>query len=131
MRFVIVNGGEPGGLTCVWGPDGRHVWWNPPEGCKVRDLLEDTYSPCEMRVVIIGARDGRDAGPTTVMGPDGRLVWLESSPRESAAGNCWICCGHVRTQAVHDLLKQAPLLAPVDPANDGPQVSLVEAPDGR
>ena len=30
-----------------------------------------------------------------------------------------------------DLLKQAPLLAPVDPADEGPQVSLVEALEGR
>jgi len=29
------------------------------------------------------------------------------------------------------LLKQAPLFVPVDPVGDRPQVSLVEAPDGR
>ena len=29
-RFVLINGGTPGGLTCVWGPDGQLVWWNPP-----------------------------------------------------------------------------------------------------
>src|ERR1039458_771110 len=32
---------------------------------------------------------------------------------------------------VRDLLKHAPLLAPVDAADDGPQVSLVEALDER
>ena len=32
---------------------------------------------------------------------------------------------------VRDLLKQAPLLVPVDAADDGPQVSLVEALDER
>src|SRR5580658_7020116 len=36
-------------------------------------------------------------------------------------------CGSARIQLVRDLLKQAPLLAPVDPADNGPQVSLVEA----
>jgi hypothetical protein len=30
-----------------------------------------------------------------------------------------------------DLLKQAPLLAPVDPADEGPQVSLGDALEGR
>jgi hypothetical protein len=94
-EFVVVNAGTPGGVTCVWGPDGRLVWWNPPKGCKVGELLEDSESPearslrgmapDEMRVVIIGARDGRDAGPTTVIGPDGRLVWLEP-PEGSQAG---------------------------------------------
>lgn len=77
-RFVLINGGTPGGLTCVRGPDGRFVWWNPPEGCKVGELLEDSYNPqVEMRVILDVARNGGDRGPTTVKGPDGRLVWLE------------------------------------------------------
>jgi hypothetical protein len=87
IRLVFVNDGTPGGLTCVRGPDGRHVWWNPPEGCKVGDLLEDRDKPasrlfparvpCGMRVIFVAARDGREAGPTTVIGPDGRHVWRE------------------------------------------------------
>src|ERR1019366_6196660 len=94
IRLVLVNDGTPGGLTCVWGLDGRLVWWNPPEGCKVGELLEDTDNPearslrgmvaDEMRIVIIGARGGREAGPTTARGPDGRLVWL--GPPEGSRG---------------------------------------------
>jgi hypothetical protein len=77
-RFVVINGGTPGGRTCVWGPDGELVWWNPPAGCKVGELFADSDNPeVEMRVVLIGARDGREPGPTTVRGPDGRLVWME------------------------------------------------------
>ena len=34
-------------------------------------------------------------------------------------------------QSAGDLLKQAPLLVPVDPADNGPQVSLVEGLEGR
>jgi len=33
-------------------------------------------------------------------------------------------------QTVHDLLKHAPLLVPVDPADDAPQIPLVKALDG-
>ena len=28
-------------LTCVWGPDGRLVWLEPPEGSKAGELIED------------------------------------------------------------------------------------------
>jgi hypothetical protein len=80
-RFVVVNSGTPGGPTCVPGPDGRLVWWNPTEGCRVGELLEDSENPAvEMRVVLTVART-----PTTVTGPDGRLVWLEP-PEGSSAG---------------------------------------------
>ena len=95
FRLVMVNGGTPGGLTSVRGPDGRDVWWNPPEGCKVGELLENSDSPearslrgmvpDEMRIVFMAARDGREAGPTTSRGPDGRLVWLEP-PEGSRVG---------------------------------------------
>jgi hypothetical protein len=85
-RYVVINGGTPGGPTCVWGPDDRLVWWNPPEGCEVGELLDDSENPeVERRVVLIGARNGKEPGPTTVMGPDGRLVWLEP-PEGARAG---------------------------------------------
>src|ERR1700722_1632266 len=38
---------------------------------------------------------------------------------------------HSVRRAFDELLKHTPLLPPVDGANDAPQVSLVEAPDGR
>jgi hypothetical protein len=75
-RFVVVNGRTPGGATCVRGPDGRQVWWNPPEGCKSGELLGGESSD-GMFIVILGVRGGADAQPTTAMGPDGRLVWLD------------------------------------------------------
>jgi hypothetical protein len=75
-RFVVVNSRKPGGATCVRGPDGRQVWWNPPEGCKVGEPL-DGVSPDGMFIVVLTFRGGRDAEPTTVVGRDGRLVWRE------------------------------------------------------
>jgi hypothetical protein len=74
--FVAVNSRAPGGATCVRGPDGRNVWWNPPEGCKTGEPL-DGVSPDEMFIVVLGVRGGPDAEPTTAIGPEGRLVWLE------------------------------------------------------
>ena len=84
-RMVFVNGGSlrP---ACVIGPDGRYVWWKPPEGCRVGELVEDRSPPVRARssqagvpdTIIIGFVDGQGGkGPTTVIGPDGRLVWLE------------------------------------------------------
>jgi len=87
VKVVFVNGDTPGGLRSVRGTDGRHVWWNPPEGCKVGELLEGSDDaegrsmrggvPDEIRVVFIDAKEGGPADPTTVMGPNRQLVWLE------------------------------------------------------
>jgi len=99
-RLTFVNFGTPGGLTSVRGPDGRQVWWNPPAGCKVGELLEDSENsgvglvrgrvPNRCRVMF----GHPDWGPTTVMGTDGRLVWLkppegckEGEPIEDSAGD--------------------------------------------
>jgi hypothetical protein len=76
-RMVFVNGGSlrP---ACVIGPDGRYVWWKPPEGFKAGELIEDRDTPEAPAMIIIGFADGDGGeGPTTVIGPDGRLVWLE------------------------------------------------------
>lgn len=40
-EFVVVNAGTPGGVTCVWGPDGRLVWLEPPEGSQAGQPIED------------------------------------------------------------------------------------------
>src|SRR5579872_2277719 len=74
-RYVVVNSREPGGATCVRGPDGRPVWWNPPEGCKVGEPL-DGVSSSGMYIVVLTLRGGPDAEPTTAIGPEGRLVWV-------------------------------------------------------
>src|ERR1039457_1193123 len=52
---------------------------------------------------------------------------LSPASWESAAGNSRIFCGSVRMRPTEDFPKQAPLLAPVDPADNGPQVSFGEA----
>jgi len=83
-RFVVVNGGEPGGATSVRGPDGRPVWWNPPEGFKAGEPL-DAISPCEVFIVVLQTRGGPDVTATTARGPDGRLVWL-NPPEGCKAG---------------------------------------------
>jgi hypothetical protein len=68
--IAFVNGGSlrP---ACVIGPDGAYVWWKPPEGCKVSDLVDPQM------MLVAFADPGDEMEPTTVMGPDGRLVWLE------------------------------------------------------
>jgi hypothetical protein len=99
----FINNGTPGGLKSVRGPDGRHVWWNPPEGCKVGELLEDGEARQarslrgtvpHFRILLIDAENGKEVGPTTVAGPDDRLVWLEppagckaGEPIEDSAGD--------------------------------------------
>ena len=35
--------GKPAGLSVI-GPDGRHVWWEPPEGCKKGEPVEDSQN---------------------------------------------------------------------------------------
>ena len=45
-------------------------------------------------------------------------------------GNCGIFCGSVRSKPVPDFLKQEPLVVPVNPADERPQASLVEALNG-
>jgi hypothetical protein len=40
--FTVVNASGSGAPSSVIGPDGRDVWWNPPEGHKVGELLEDS-----------------------------------------------------------------------------------------
>src|SRR5580704_8878758 len=81
IRIEFVNDRTPGGLRSVRGPDDRHVWWNPPEGGKVGELLEDSDTPRdEMRSKIpelISVVFIRPRGPKAVPGPDGRFVWLE------------------------------------------------------
>jgi hypothetical protein len=89
IEVVFVNDGQPGGLRSVRGPDDRHVWWNPPEGCKVGELIEDSVTPRaearllgghvlhKMSVVFMEGREGGPGGPKAEPGPDGRLVWLE------------------------------------------------------
>jgi hypothetical protein len=75
-RHEVVNSQTPGGPTCVRGPDGRQVWWNPPEGCKSGEPLDGVSSE-GMHIVVMGVRGGRDAAPTTAIGPDGQVVWLD------------------------------------------------------
>jgi hypothetical protein len=89
IEIVFVNDGEPGGLRSVRGPDDRHVWWNPPAGCKVGELIEDSVTPRaearllgghvlhKMSVVFMEGREGGPGGPKAEPGPDGRLVWSE------------------------------------------------------
>ena len=52
---------------------------------------------------------------------------LSAASRESAPGNSRIFCGSVLMRTAEDFPKQAPLLAPVDPADNGPQVSFGDA----
>jgi hypothetical protein len=54
----------------------------------------------------------------------GRLVPVEWPFRPAEPGK-------LRSKSVGDLLKYAPLLVPIDPAHDGPQGSLAEAPAVR
>jgi hypothetical protein len=90
LTFEFVNDSSPGGLTSVSGPDGREVWWNPPAGCKVGELVEGEKpavrrspraGPHLFRILYMTGK----GGPTTLLGPDGRLVWLEP-PEGSKAG---------------------------------------------
>jgi hypothetical protein len=73
-RVLFVGGGPAGELATVIGPDGRMVWWNPPEGSEVgglaheRSNFEDGLRHLEITF------EGKEV-PTTVRGPDGRLVW--------------------------------------------------------
>ena len=84
IRVAFVNSGSAR-PACVIGPDGRYVWWKPPEGCKVGKLVEDSDNPetggfltgADRLLLVQFVAPGRSAEPTTVMGPDGRLVWLE------------------------------------------------------
>jgi hypothetical protein len=71
--------------ACVVGPYGRYIWWKPPEGYKVGELVEDCHNPESpgflpelSRLILVAFQaPGRSGGPTTVIAPDGRLVWLE------------------------------------------------------
>ena len=47
VRMVFVNGGSlrP---ACVIGPDGRYVWWKPPEGCQEGEPIEDSADDPEL-----------------------------------------------------------------------------------
>jgi hypothetical protein len=97
-RIVFVNGGSlrP---ACVIGPDGRFVWWRPPAGYKVGELIEDSETRPGLygvpaRILVGFADDEGGAGPTTLRGPDKRLVWLkppkgckEDEPIEDSAGD--------------------------------------------
>jgi hypothetical protein len=40
-RLVLINEGTAAGLTSVWGPDGRLVWLEPPEGYRAGEPIED------------------------------------------------------------------------------------------
>jgi hypothetical protein len=42
LRIVYPHNrdGKPAGSSVI-GPDGRHVWWEPPEGCKKGEPVED------------------------------------------------------------------------------------------
>jgi len=75
-QLVLLNFRKPGGATAVRGPDGRRVWWNPPEGHKAGGFLDEIPAG---KIFIIGTytRGGPDAEPTAAVGPDGRLVWLD------------------------------------------------------
>ena len=80
FRMAFLNSGSllP---ECVMGPDSSYVWWKPPPGSKVGELVEDRDRPAvrglrsEVMVIAFADGDGGE-GPTTAMGPDGRLVWL-------------------------------------------------------
>jgi hypothetical protein len=40
--FMEAREGGPGGPKVEPGPDGRHVWSEPPEGCQVGEPIEDS-----------------------------------------------------------------------------------------
>lgn len=44
MIFVHADDGRPAGSSVI-GPDGRHFWWDPPEGCKQGELVEAQQGP--------------------------------------------------------------------------------------
>jgi hypothetical protein len=84
---AFINGAtlRPG---CVVGPDGRYmryIWWKPPEGCQVGELVEDCRNPesrwfvpeLSLLILVAFVAPGHSKGPSTVIAPDGRLVWLE------------------------------------------------------
>jgi hypothetical protein len=39
--YAHLRDGKPAGSSVI-GPDGRHVWWEPPEGCKEGEPVEDS-----------------------------------------------------------------------------------------
>jgi hypothetical protein len=57
ITIAFVNGGSVR-PACVIGPEGRYVWWKPPEGCKVGELVEDRDTPEAPATIIIGFADG-------------------------------------------------------------------------
>jgi hypothetical protein len=60
---MFVNGKEPGGPTCVRGPDGRLVWGKPPAGCKAGELLDarDTPGHSPLRVIFVSPSETQNS----------------------------------------------------------------------
>ena len=74
IPIIVINEGKPGAVSCVKGPDGRDVWWNPPEGHQCGELLAgDTHGglhldpagfPGEIHILLVPDPNGR-ASPLT------------------------------------------------------------------